>query len=162
MDIYGDFHGYMGIGYKCKCIQCPLHVVYLVFCSYQRFEILIRSLVQLNYSRLNAKRNDSADRSVACQAVVLSSTLLLQKHILTKLWQSQYKSTKNRDFVLLLLLMHPVCAINQCIRSGCSNKWLKTEKREKEEENQLKIHTTTAGVVAIAKETSLPFCSGLN
>ena len=31
MDIYGDFHGYMGIGYKCKCIQCPLHVVYLVF-----------------------------------------------------------------------------------------------------------------------------------
>ena len=86
MDIYGDFHGYMGIGYKCKCIQCPLHVVYLVFCSYQRFEILIRSLVQLNYSRLNAKRNDSADRSVACQAVVLSSTLLLQKHILTKLW----------------------------------------------------------------------------
>ena len=120
-------------------------------CSYQRFEILIRSLVQLNYSRLNAKRNDSADRSVACQAVVLSSTLLLQKHILTKLWQSQYKSTKNRDFVLLLL-MHPVCAINQCIRSGCSNKWLKTEKREKEEESQLKIHTTTAGVVAIAKD----------
>ena len=65
----------------------PMSVARGVPCvPYQRFEILIRSLVQLNYSRLNAKRNDSADRSVACQAVVLSSTLLLQKHILTKLW----------------------------------------------------------------------------
>ena len=68
--------------------------------------------MQLNCSRLNAKRNDSADRSVAClqssSVVKYGTKTYPNKVVVGLLLLAVVQKHKNRDFVLLL----PVCAIN--------------------------------------------------